>query len=197
MSPRTDIQFEEIREEKRELILQTGLTLFATDGYHNVSVSDIARAANISKGLMYNYFRSKEDLLSTIVQKGFKDIADAFDVDNDGILTQHELGFFIDYTFKTLKANKQFWRLYFMLILQPDVFEIVKKEYNIIKEKIGMIAHAFFRQQGVEDPKREMMVLAALIEGMAFQFVFTENGGNYPLHIMEDYIYQKYGLNKK
>lgn len=197
MSPRTEEQFEEIREEKKELILQTGLKLFATDGYHNVSVSDIARAANISKGLMYNYFKSKEELLSSVVHKGLKDITDAFDVNKDGILTQYELTFFIDFTFKTLKANKQFWRLYFMLILQPDVYELVEKEYLTLKERVSKVAYVFFEGRGYTDPKCEMLVLAALLEGMAFQFVFTDDDTPYPLDIMEDYIYKKYNLDKK
>src|SRR4030066_37004 len=109
MSPRTEEQFEEIREEKRNLIMETGLALFATEGYHNVSVSDIAREANISKGLIYNYFKSKEELLQSIVHKGIANVLKGFDVDNNGILSQYELTFFIDFTFKTLKENKQFW----------------------------------------------------------------------------------------
>ncbi len=192
MCPRTEKQFEEIREEKKELMLQTGLELFATDGYHNVSVGDIARAAGISKGLMYNYFKSKEDLLFSIVQKGLRDIADAFDLDKDGILTRHELMVFIDFAFKSLKTNKKFWRLYFMLILQADAFGIVEREYMAIKEKLSQVAYAFFSARGYDDPKCEMMVLAALLEGMAFQFVFTDDNAPYPLEIMEDYIHKKY-----
>ena len=197
MSPRTEEQFEGIREEKKTLIMETGLELFATDAYHNVSVSDIAQAANISKGLMYNYFKSKEELLLSIVHKGIANILNAFDIDKDGVLTQHELTFFIDFTFKTLISNKQLWRLYFMLFLQPDVSEIVKNEYLAIQETVSKIAYSFFEGQGYADPKCEMVVLAALLEGMAFQFVFANDASEYPLKRLEDYIYEKYGLERK
>ncbi|HRW21852.1 MAG TPA: helix-turn-helix domain-containing protein, partial [Bacteroidales bacterium] len=63
MSPRTPEQFEEIRLSKHKLILDTAMKLFASSGYHNTSISKIAKEAGISKGLIYNYFDSKEDLL--------------------------------------------------------------------------------------------------------------------------------------
>lgn len=197
MSPRTEEQFEEIREEKKELILQTGLQLFATKGYHNVSVSDIAKAANISKGLMYNYFESKETLLSSVVQKGIKDLLEVFDMDKDGVLTKDELSYFIDFTFQSLKENKHFWRLYFMLIMQPDIYEMVKNEYMSLKERVVKTAYTFFEERGYEDPECEILVFAAMLDGLAFQFVFADDDFHYPLEKLRDKVYKIYGLNKK
>ncbi|MDR1542801.1 MAG: TetR/AcrR family transcriptional regulator, partial [Prevotellaceae bacterium] len=64
--PRTQVQYEKIRNEKRQLIKQTALSLFAENGYETTSISEIAKKAGISKGLMYNYFTSKEELLQII-----------------------------------------------------------------------------------------------------------------------------------
>ncbi|MDR1653742.1 MAG: TetR/AcrR family transcriptional regulator, partial [Prevotellaceae bacterium] len=64
--PRTKEQYEKIRNEKRQLIKQTALSLFADKGYDATSISEIAKKAGISKGLMYNYFTSKEELLQII-----------------------------------------------------------------------------------------------------------------------------------
>ena len=47
-------RFEEMRQRSEEKILAVALELFATKGYKNTSISDIAKKANISKGLMYN-----------------------------------------------------------------------------------------------------------------------------------------------
>ncbi|HET6559885.1 MAG TPA: TetR/AcrR family transcriptional regulator, partial [Prolixibacteraceae bacterium] len=66
--PRTTVQFEAIREEKRKLILETALELFAENGYHGTSISHITKKAGISKGLLYNYFVSKEDVLKNIIR---------------------------------------------------------------------------------------------------------------------------------
>ena len=47
----------------RQRILDTALQLFATKGYEETSMRDIAAAAGCSLGLTYRYFASKEDLV--------------------------------------------------------------------------------------------------------------------------------------
>lgn len=54
--------------QRRKEIIDSAARLFATKGFQNTTVDDIARDCNISKGLVYNYFRSKEDVRDTIVQ---------------------------------------------------------------------------------------------------------------------------------
>ena len=76
MSPRTKQQFEGIRITTREKILSVALELFAKKGYHAASISQIAKKAKISKGLMYNYFKNKEKLLEEIIQEGFNSLAE-------------------------------------------------------------------------------------------------------------------------
>lgn len=49
---------------KRQTVIDTALRLFVERGYEQVSVDDILRAANISKGTFYHYFDSKEELLA-------------------------------------------------------------------------------------------------------------------------------------
>lgn len=53
----------EIESKRREQILSVALTLFLKNGYKNTKISDIAEAANISKGLVYRYFESKAAIL--------------------------------------------------------------------------------------------------------------------------------------
>ena len=52
---------------KRERIMESGMLLFAKNGYHNVSMGDVARKSQVAKGTLYNYFVSKEDLYVSIV----------------------------------------------------------------------------------------------------------------------------------
>lgn len=49
-------------QKGKDKILQAALALFAEKGFHTTSVSQIAEAAGVSKGLTYNYFESKEKL---------------------------------------------------------------------------------------------------------------------------------------
>ena len=54
------------RGEKRAHILEAATRVFASRGYHGARVSDIAREAGIAYGLVYHYFRNKEEILDTI-----------------------------------------------------------------------------------------------------------------------------------
>ena len=128
MSPRSEEQFEEIRVEKRQLILDTALELFANYGYHTTSVSQIAKKAKISKGLMYNYFDSKEHVLKEIIEIGFNETYQILDPNKDGILEVDEMEFFIDKTFELLKKNVEFWRCYFKISFQSDVFPFLEEK---------------------------------------------------------------------
>jgi len=69
MSPRTRDQNEEMRQRSREAIKEAALELFARQGYTHTTVSQIATRAGVSKGLLYNYFDGKEDLLYQIIEE--------------------------------------------------------------------------------------------------------------------------------
>src|SRR5687767_12543485 len=52
--------------DKRRLILDAAIRVFARQGFHRCRVSDIAREADVAYGLVYHYFRSKDEVLNTL-----------------------------------------------------------------------------------------------------------------------------------
>ena len=52
--------------EKRQLILDAAVRVFARQGFHTCRVSDIADEAGVAYGLVYHYFKSKEEVLDTL-----------------------------------------------------------------------------------------------------------------------------------
>lgn len=121
MSPRTPKQFEEIREEKKSLIMDTALEHFAKEGYHAATINHIAQHAGISKGLMYNYFKSKDTLLKAIIERSVMEIYCYFDINRDGYLSEDEFEYFVRRMYVILKEKKSFWRLFFQILMQNDV----------------------------------------------------------------------------
>jgi AcrR family transcriptional regulator len=115
-----------MREAKISLINQSALELFACEGYYMTSISMIAKKAGISKGLIYNYYASKEDLLREIIKAGLEKIILLMDPDEDGVITSKELEQIIHGLFNSLKQNNEFWSLYFSIILQPIVMNWLK-----------------------------------------------------------------------
>lgn len=61
-------------EEKRKLILEAAVRVFARDGYHTSRVADIALEAGIAHGLLYHYFRSKDEVLETVFRENWGEL---------------------------------------------------------------------------------------------------------------------------
>src|SRR6476661_9212617 len=61
------------RSEKRDAILRAATDVFAGRGFFNAQVADVARAAGVAAGTVYLYFRSKDDLLISIFERGMRE----------------------------------------------------------------------------------------------------------------------------
>jgi AcrR family transcriptional regulator len=62
------------QEDKRRIILDAAVRVFARKGYHTCRVGDIAEEAGVAHGLLYHYFRSKEELLETIFRETWREL---------------------------------------------------------------------------------------------------------------------------
>lgn len=63
--------------ETRELIIKVARKLFAQQGIGNITMSDVAQAANKSRRTVYTYFQSKEELLEASIEMEVKKISTA------------------------------------------------------------------------------------------------------------------------
>jgi len=60
--------FRNLKPEKQERIFQAAVEEFASKGYRNASMNALVKAAGISKGILFQYFRTKRDLFDNIVE---------------------------------------------------------------------------------------------------------------------------------
>ncbi|MEW5718861.1 MAG: TetR/AcrR family transcriptional regulator [Chloroflexota bacterium] len=58
---------EQYLQERREAIVDAAIEVFGKKGFDKANVEDIAKAADIGKGTVYLYFKSKEEIFSAIV----------------------------------------------------------------------------------------------------------------------------------
>ena len=63
--------------DKRRLILDAAIRVFAKQGFHACRVSDIADEAGVAYGLVYHYFGSKEEILNTLFTERWQVMLDA------------------------------------------------------------------------------------------------------------------------
>jgi AcrR family transcriptional regulator len=57
------------RDERREQLVRLGVELLGSRPHEQVSIGDIARAAGISKGLLYHYFPTKSDFVVAVLRQ--------------------------------------------------------------------------------------------------------------------------------
>lgn len=59
---------EKIQSDKYERIIQAATRVFASKGFYNAKVADVAREADVADGTIYLYFKNKDDLLISIFE---------------------------------------------------------------------------------------------------------------------------------
>lgn len=184
--PRTKEQYEKIRKGRKEQIMEAALELFATEGYGHVSIAALASHIGISKGLMYNYFKSKEELLKEVIDYSVHELLEYFDPNHDGVLTQEEFKLFLRKTFELMNKKKEFYTKFFGLVIQPNVMEFVlKSEMLSYMNRYLSMFEEYFRDQGFEDPMLEVLNLSIFLEGLGMMMVFYSKMTEIPDHLFE------------
>ncbi|MEQ9298314.1 MAG: TetR/AcrR family transcriptional regulator [Cyclobacteriaceae bacterium] len=189
MSPRSKAQFEEIRDQARDKIMSAALQLFGTNGYEATTISQIAKAAGYSKGLLYNYFDSKEDLLKELVaslSKGEEELIKQIVNDDPGIMLEN----IIRYTFKEFRENLELWKLITSLAIQVERFAFI---HDLAVNKLNsylVLFEQLLTGIGIPHPKEEARLLAAAFDGVGMQKLFVKE--DYQLDDFEKYLITKY-----
>ncbi len=190
MSPRTKHQFKVIRETSKEKILKVALELFAKNGYHATSISKIAQKAKISKGLMYNYFASKEKLLDEIIQKGFNSLAELEFKAKKGVNPEKQLEDFVDSVLDNLYSNITYWQLYLALLVHPEIQKKFEKKMQQFRDEfVGELA-SLFRKLKVKNPELEAFLLGTFFDGLVLNFMVAED--LFPVKKIKEALLNKY-----
>ena len=167
--PRTKEQFEEIRKGSRQKILDAALEVFAQQSYHSSTVGAIAKSAGISKGLLYNYFKNKDEVLHELMVGMMDSLMSEFlPIKADGKLTDEDVKNFINIGIDLVLAKPYYWKLYFSVALQP---EVMTKVFDKMMEKAQPYMNAmteYFRDKGYENPEVMMRYISAVMDGIQF-----------------------------
>ena len=76
--------------EKRRAILHAAVHVFAEKGYHGCRIADVARAAGVAYGLVYHYFRNKDELLESVFAEQWTILLNALTAIDAGSSTASE-----------------------------------------------------------------------------------------------------------
>lgn len=133
----------EQKERRKQQIIYAALELFVSKGYAATKITDIAERANMSTGLLFHYFASKEKLYEELIRIGLAGTAQPINQQ-----CEHAIDFFTNFTealFTYLREQPVTAKL-FVLMAQaqrsdatpPDIREIAR-QVNTIEQFVPII----------------------------------------------------------
>ncbi len=179
------------KPDTKELIVTTAFRLFSRQGYRDTSVAQIAREAGLSKGLMYHYFTSKEELLKGIFAHYQSETVHKMDWDSTAPPLEN-LKKLVDLSFYYLQTQAELRRFSLLLTLQNTVSEDLKAMIATGKKQWEAAFEEIFRFLGYHQPHAEALYLSALLDGVAIRHLATDN---YPLSDVKQLINRNYGIS--
>lgn len=195
MSPRTKSQNEKIRIGTSKTILDASLKLFSKKGFDHTSVDDIAKSAKISKGLVYHYFKSKEQILYTLMKNSFDELMHMESVVPVNASPDELLKTWIAQAFDQIQSQPVYLRLLFSILFQSS---IQKKTSAIIQQfkKVAMDQlEQLFTRLGSSSPHADSLILGCLLDGIGLSYVLAPD--DMPMDELADRIYETFCSIKK
>lgn len=175
---------------QRQAIIDAALNLFATRGYALTPITMIAERANVSTGLMYNFFLSKDDLLREIVNQGFNDIRQSMKIYEDKSLPpQQIIQIHITTTFQIIQEHNNFWRLFHTIRLQEKVAKPMRLVFNDMIEYITTTFTNIFKSLNYKNPELEAILFLSQIDGLALLYL---QDNSIPIAKLSKQIIQRY-----
>ena len=190
MSPKTQAQNEIIRKQSKRKILDAALKLFATKGFESTSVNAIAKEAGVAKGLIYNYFKSKDaivhDLVLGQVQEGDGFMHEMMEITS----AKEKLRYVFNLVRNLMKERYEYQKLVAMMSLKLEAYPELQEFIIDINEANMQMFISILADIGSEDPEKEALLLAATMNGITMTYMVLKD--RYPMDQMIDDLIDKY-----
>ena len=170
-----------IASERKSQIIDATIECITRYGYNNFSMQDVARIADVSKGIIHYYFLNKEDLMMAVLEKVAGDIEAVLGGFHEQANNPIDgLRFLMKTCFSVVKNKKAYYCVNIDFWTQINQKETVKhavaKHYNKFRSvaaaiiQKGMDAGVFKKGNANECAA----LLIALVDGISLQWLFDE-----------------------
>ncbi len=179
------------KPDTKAKITETALDLFANQGYHKTSISQIASKVGVSKSLIYNYFDSKDHLLEHIIKTSIQR--------NTALLSPHQfesleslddLMNYLENIIFDLKSNPSYYRLLILLTLQGSVKQKIMHDLIKEKERFMPLLQNILHNHKVDDPEKMSYMFGALFDGLVLHYLYMEE--EYPIDELFVYFFHQF-----
>jgi AcrR family transcriptional regulator len=190
MSPRTNLQNQEVRAVTRAKLLNAALELFATRGYAATSVDAIADDAGVSAGLLYHHFDGKAAVLNAIFEQSLADVQATFAAADRESDARDRLPALLRAALAIVPRHRQFWAVWYGLRMQKDVLKTLGPSVAQFTRAIVRTLESYLEDIGWPDAAIEAQLLFAQIDGLCQHYVLDP--ANYPLERVIDRLVERY-----
>ncbi len=192
MSPRTKKANQQILEERREQILLAALKVFAKRGLAATKISDIASAAGLSHGLIYHYFKTKDDMFTELVKRAYDISLGTFEyVSILNISPLEKIRTIVDMIVSNAYQGEEVY--YWYIVLQARISEAIPEGVKTLIEKnltsyndlfVPIIIEGQKLGQIVQyDPIKLATAYYSLSHGIAIEQMMAIENLNYPISL--------------
>ncbi|MFS4579984.1 TetR/AcrR family transcriptional regulator [Phaeobacter sp. C3_T13_0] len=163
----------------KKKIFNAAMELFETQGYFATTVEQITVKAGVSKGLVYNYFSSKEDLLIALIEDTTEKMNVVAATWEPQETLEASMSGFLDVYFQYLENERRFLKLQLTLMLMPELKSIVYQSQQVRAKLLLSKTTGWFTQWGSADPENQARLFLAVLDGIALHYLSVYE--NYPL----------------
>lgn len=172
----------EQKEHRRQEIIYAALELFVSRGYAATKITDIAKRANMSTGLMFHYFESKEKLYEELIRMGLEGTAYPGEQK-----CEHAIDFFVNFTEElfTYMKEQPVVSKFFVLMAEaqrseatPEHIREIAREVNVIEQFVPIIEWG--QKEGTIKEGDPLIISNAFwcsIQGIAERFATNQDIG--------------------
>ncbi len=167
----------ELKPNKREYILDVAALLFSANDFHEVNMDLIAKKAEIAKGTIYNYFKSKEELYFAIIETRLSKLINELSKKiKEQLSVLEDLRGFIIHLFMFMMKYQNFF-----LIFQKARYRLQKLNHSEIENKMQTLKEMLLNiiQEGIDSGvfrKVDPCFTADIILGIIFSAVHRNIG---------------------
>ena len=145
--PRNKELNQKVKDERREQILSTALMLFAKKGLAATRITDISTETGISQGLIYHYYKSKEEIFTWLINSAMEKMNDAArNLEQLPVPAGEKIKYAVDELLKGIDKNESTARYYFLITqtalseaVPYEAREIVRTQNKVKYEIMGRI----------------------------------------------------------
>ncbi|MEZ4223479.1 MAG: TetR/AcrR family transcriptional regulator [Polyangiaceae bacterium] len=172
-------------ETYREAILEAAERAFLRAGYHQAKMSDVAREAGVSIGTVYNYFDSKEQVFSSLVEAGRNEFLSALESADASDSSLERAFAIVRAALQHIEARGELFTMYMRMgmVSEGDIGRVLGEHHEDgYVHYLSLLASALSEAQteGVlrRDLSAEILAgsLAANVNAVVFRWMRSERG---------------------